>query len=306
MALSGSHASPAQLLVGEVRLRPSQYGRGPLSAEMSLLRRFVAAARVRPITAFFAIVLLTSWGGGAAARIGLRLADARWSQRSALVFFPILIATVGGAGILMTFVTDGRDGLRRLCVDVSRWRVGRWYALLLLPPTCILSTLAVLRATSDVFAPNLFLAGFFFGVPAGLLEEIGWSGFAFQRMASTHAWWRPAVWIGVAWGLWHLPVVDSLGAASPHDAWWLSFSLAFTLLLAPERVIISWAVTRTRSLLLAQLLHISATGSLVVLSPSRVSPAQETLWYVCYAILLWAIAGTIIVTAEVRAARDVL
>jgi len=36
--------------------------------------------------------------------------------------------------------------------------------------------------------------------------------------------------------------------------------------------------------LLAQLLHASSTGCLVLLSPLSVSPAQESLWYGCYAL----------------------
>jgi hypothetical protein len=52
------------------------------------------------------------------------------------------------------------------------------------------------------------------------------------------------------------------------------------------RVLISWAYTNTRSVLLAQLLHISSTSSLVVFSPA-VSASREVLWYSLYASALW-------------------
>jgi CAAX protease family protein len=34
-------------------------------------------------------------------------------------------------------------------------------------------------------------------------------------------------------------------------------------------------------------MHASSTGSLVILSASHLSPAQETLWYAVYAGALW-------------------
>jgi hypothetical protein len=89
--------------------------------------------------------------------------------------------------------------------------------------------------------------------------------------------------------------VDSLGAASPHGAWWPAFFAAFVGVIAGLRVLISWVYTNTGSLLLAQLLHASSTAFLVILSPPAVSPAQEALWYGVYAALLWAFAAAAMV-----------
>src|SRR5262249_39280873 len=72
-------------------------------------------------------------------------------------------------------------------------------------------------------------------------------------------------------GLWHLPVVDYLGTATPHGAYWYRFFLAFAAAMTPMRVLISWRSARTNSVLLAQLRHAASTGSLVVFSPPRVS-----------------------------------
>src|SRR5262245_53590476 len=96
------------------------------------------------------------------------------------------------------------------------------------------------------------------------------------------------------WGLWHLPVVDSLGAAAPHRAYWLPFFLAFIAVVAAIRVLIVWVYSNTQSLLLAQLMHASSTGSLVILSPARVSPSQEALWYTFYAAVLWIAVALIV------------
>src|SRR5690348_7803239 len=48
------------------------------------------------------------------------------------------------------------------------------------------------------------------------------------------------------------PVVDSLGAASPHGPYWPEFFAAFIALLAAVRVLIAWTYVRTGSLRMAQ------------------------------------------------------
>lgn len=59
-------------------------------------------------------------------------------------------------------------------------------------------------------------------------------------------------------------------------------------------MLIAWTYEHTGSLRLAQFLHASSTGSLVMLSAPRVTPAQEALWYAIYAAVLWAIVITVI------------
>jgi membrane protease YdiL (CAAX protease family) len=85
---------------------------------------------------------------------------------------------------------------------------------------------------------------------------------------------RGAMLLGILWGIWHLPVIDFLGAATAHRAAWFPFFLAFTAAMTAIRVIIAWVYSNTRSLPLAQLLHISSTGSLV--TNTRRPPASET------------------------------
>jgi hypothetical protein len=60
--------------------------------------------------------------------------------------------------------------------------------------------------------------------------------------------------------------------------------------MAAMRILIAWFYEHTQSIALAQLIHISSTGTLVVLSPPAVTPAQEAAWYVLYAAALWALA----------------
>jgi membrane protease YdiL (CAAX protease family) len=219
------------------------------------------------------------------------------STAVALTTFPLMVVGVGSTGVGLTAILDGKAGLGRLFARMRRWRVGvGWYAAALLtPPTLILAVLLTLRGLlSPAFAPNLFPFGILFGVPAGFFEEIGWTGYLFPRLRASRSALGAAVLLGVLWGLWHLPIVDDLGSASPHGASWLPFVLAFVALVAALRVLIAWVYTNTGSVLLAQLLHASSTGFLAILGPAHVSPAQEALWYAVYAVVLWGTVGAVV------------
>ncbi len=217
-----------------------------------------------------------------------------------LTVFPFLIASVALTGIGVTWVTGGRRSVRELWDRMSARRVPRaMYATLLLPPVCVLMTLTLFAIANPAFRPGLQLFGIPIGLVAGFLEETGWTGFAYPRMKARFGPTGGALLLGVMWGVWHAPVVDSLGAASPHGDAWPAFFLAFIALVTTVRSLIAWTYNRTGSLLLAQLMHASFTGTLILFSAPRVSPWQEAAWYAGYAALLgavlaigWAVART--------------
>ncbi|HEY5080048.1 MAG TPA: hypothetical protein VII43_09375 [Opitutaceae bacterium] len=99
----------------------------------------------------------------------------------------------------------------------------------------------------------------------------------------------PGVSLGVMWSLWHLPVIDYLGTASPHGVYLLPFPFAFALAMTAMRVLIALVYTRTNSVFLAQLMHVSSTGSLVVFGAWLADAAQETVWYALYGLGLWLV-----------------
>jgi CAAX protease family protein len=133
-------------------------------------------------------------------------------------------------------------------------------------------------------------------------EEIGWTGFAFPKLRLKLNLAPAAIVLGILWGAWHLPAINYLGAAVPHGHYWFAFFLVFTFAMTAMRALISWTYENTRSLLLAQLMHISSTGALVIFSPP-VSPAQETMWYALYGCLLWLVAMLILTARSGQSAR---
>lgn len=218
---------------------------------------------------------------------------------SSFVMFPVLVVGVGVSGVVLTAITAGRVGLRGLGRRMIRWRLGAWAFALLIPPIGITLVLNAFRvAVSPAFGQHLtwgFAAfGIGIGVAAGAFEETGWTGFAYPRMSSRFGPLAGALLLGVVWGIWHFPVADSLGAASPHGPYFPAFFASFVVAMVAMRVLIAWVYTNTRSVLGAQLLHACSTASLVVFSAPHVSAAQEAVWYAAYAFVLWMVVGVVV------------
>jgi membrane protease YdiL (CAAX protease family) len=197
--------------------------------------------------------------------------------------------------VILTAATEGVSGIRELRSRLIWPASRRWLLVLAIPPIAILTVLGGLEAgVSAAFAPGFLVLGFAAGAFAGFFEEFGWTGFAYPRMRARFGALGGALLLGLLWGLWHFPVADSLGAASPHGRYWPEFFAAFVAALVALRVLIAWVYVNTGSLRMAQLLHASSTGCLVVLGAPRATPGQEALWYLGYAAVLWLIVIVVV------------
>jgi uncharacterized protein len=268
------------------------------SNQEAIIRRY-------PLVAYFALTFLISWTGALAVAAPHLIRDEPLPKMTGILMFPAMLLGPTFAGIVLTRIVDGKSGLRVLFSQMFRaWVPPGWYAALLLPPALVLAVLLLLeRFASPVYAPNRFFMGILFGIPAGFLEEIGWMGYAFPKMRSESNGLAPSILLGLLWALWHLPVINYLGTATPHGAYWLPFFLAFSLAMTAMRVLIAWIYTNTKSLLLAQLMHVSSTGSLVVFSAAHVTAAQEAMWYALYGTVLGIAVGIVVKTFGRRLGR---
>lgn len=254
----------------------------------------------RRVRSYFLLTFAISWAAAAAVAAPDLLRGHGISRLTAILMFPAMLLGPSVAGITLTCVYRGRAGWRELRARMLRWRAGWWWALLLLPVLLLPAVLALLaRFVSPAYGANHYWMGILFGLPAGFLEEIGWTGFAYPAMLEAAGGKRGAAFalaadLGALWVLWHLPVSDFLGAAQPHGAYWLPFYLAFGVAMSAMRVLICWAFRHTESVLLAQALHVSSTGALVVLGAFRVSPGQEALEYAVYGAALWLIVAVVV------------
>ena len=227
------------------------------------------------------------------------------AKLTGILMFPAMLLGPSFSGIFLTRWLDGREALKNLFARMRRFNFApRYYLALLIPPLIVLSVLFCLKTfLSPVYTPNHFWLGVTFGLPAGFLEEIGWMGFAYPKLRQRFAFLPATAILGLFWGLWHAPVIDFLGAASPHSKALPAFFAAFVAIMAAMRVLIAWFYERTQSIALAQLVHISSTGSLVVFSPAAVSPVQEAAWYALYAALLWLLVLFLAIFASSSANR---
>jgi membrane protease YdiL (CAAX protease family) len=202
------------------------------------------------------------------------------------------------AGILMTYLVDGRRGLRDLFSKMGKWRVNlRWYAAaLLIFPVLILAVLLTLNfLVSKDYYPSFIMFGILAGLFAGIFEEIGWTGFAYPKMRLKYGTLRSILFLGFLHGVWHV-VAGYLGEGQIYGGYWLPrFIVMWIFAMTAMRVILVWIYSNTGSLLLAQLTHASSTASLVILGPSPISPANETFWWAIYAGVLWMAAFVILV-----------
>ena len=136
-------------------------------------------------------------------------------EQAELLFPFVLLALFAGpsvAGIVLTGLVYGRAGFRNLLTRMTRWRIGaRWYAVSLLSaPLLVTATLLAPSLSSPEFLPRmltsdekaaLLLFGIGWGlVGGGLLEELGWTGFAVPTLLrQRHGVLSTGLIVGLLW-----------------------------------------------------------------------------------------------------------
>ncbi|HEY6812237.1 MAG TPA: type II CAAX endopeptidase family protein [Propionibacteriaceae bacterium] len=236
----------------------------PSSADSWIMRH--------PLAAYLVLAFLIAWSFWVPLALLYRGDSALQTPgRSPLV---IVLQTLGVtapviSAIVVTGVTRGKTGVRRLFGSLWRWRVGIWWyaaACLLVPVLTVVgvgvrAAVGIVPAVPEGSALAAVLAdvgwigialtfplrllGECFGSP--LLEEPGWRGFALPHMVKR----IPAAWaalsIAAIWGLWHLPLYIAFDEN-------LAISLA---LITMHGFFLGWLYINTRSLLIAVLGHAS-------------------------------------------------
>lgn len=251
--------------------------------------RFQSLVRSYPVCSFFALAFGISWGGILAvlSATNFNLLDLR-PLHTGLIFVLMLLGP-SVAGLTLTALLEGRDGLHRLRARLAHWRVGlRWYLVALVTmPLLLLATLWPLSICLDpAFSPRFQWPLFVIGLVAGSFEEVGWTGFAAPRMLHKQRLFVAGLWLGLLWAIWHVLVDFRQNSSAMGPLWLLEFAVFYVGALTAYRLLMTWVYANTQSLLLAVLMHASYTGWLFVLYPAT-SLVQGLVWQTGFAVALW-------------------
>jgi hypothetical protein len=247
--------------------------------------RVSAVVKLSPLAAFFGIAYATSFAGG---YLSQRYPSDGWAV---FVYGPFL------AGLVVTAVDEGRDGLKVWLGRIVRWRVGRrWYAVALLLPVLLrliafglnlLFGAAVPAATPPGGLPALIPEFLFILLFIGLAEEPGFRGFALQRLVAGRTALAASLILGVLVTLWHGPLFVS--GSEP---------LTIVPVILAGSVLLAWVYLGTGgSVLLTMLMHASvntANGYFSALFSGAELARQTALLavvYVAAALILVAVTG---------------
>jgi membrane protease YdiL (CAAX protease family) len=274
-----------------------------------------------PVAIYFATTFAISWGGLLAVG-GPDPQSTTWQSDPKLPYlFVAMLAGPSVAGILLTVLVSERTGLRVLFARVRRWRVGaRWYAVALLSAPVVFTAVAfALSLVSPVFlpgivitddTPSLLLISIAGALIVGVLEEIGWTGFAIPRLRLRHGVLATGLIVGVPWGAWHLLTNDFWLGRIYYGG--LPAAVFLTVnaigLLAGQlpayRVLMVWVYDRTGSLLVAMLMHASLSASTFILGPSATG-WPLLIYGFALAAAWWLIVAVVAAAAGVRVSRSV-
>jgi uncharacterized protein len=221
-----------------------------------------------PLVSFFALAYALTWLAWSPWYLSEDGIDLLHYDGEAVSDYVNTVALIVGptlSAFIMTGVTEGRDGVRRLLRRIVLWRVRfRWYLFVLLgiPAIVVLSTVAVPGALASFKASavpsTLFLyvvaTPVFLFVGGPVFEEIGWRGFALPRLQGLYGPLVGSLILGVLWALWHLPLFLIPSWDTPHGSpldvvlfviWAVSITIIFT-----------WVFNNTRgSVLMVILAH---------------------------------------------------
>jgi uncharacterized protein len=267
---------------------------------MKTIKAFVKS---HPVLSYFALTFAISWGG----MLLVILAGGSGG-------IPMLAWVAGPpiSGIVLIGLVYGSAGFRDLLARMTRWRVGaRWYAVALLTvPLYMTAILLALSVTSPDFLPtilttsdkaSLLLFGIAWGlIGGGLLEELGWTGFAVPALLRRMRYGvlGTGLIVGTVWAVLHFLAFFYLGRASgalplvlfvPLDL----FSVVVGM--AAFRVLMVWVYDRTGGSMLVAgvLMHASYTASTLILGTLPISGLAFLTYMYASAAVLWVVVGLV-------------
>jgi membrane protease YdiL (CAAX protease family) len=276
------------------------------------------------VLTYYILVFIISWGG-ILILIGGPGNIPGTKEQAEKLFIPALLVMFSGpfvSGILMNFLVDGKEGLRKLLLRLLQWRVkARWYAVAVLTgPFLVAAVLFTLSIFDKAFLPGIVttndkIGSLIFGigwglVGGGLLEETGWTGFAVPKLRRRYSILSTGLVVGILWGIWHFMIAfwasNYLGGV---DSWimFVAGFLAFYLLALPAyRVLLVWVFDCTGgNLPVIMLMHAFLSASTLIFQPSAAG-VIAFIWNFVLGIVLWIVVAIVAVKNRGQLSRQPL
>ncbi|MDP8313550.1 MAG: CPBP family intramembrane metalloprotease [Candidatus Celaenobacter antarcticus] len=174
-------------------------------------------------------------------------------------------ATASVSGIISSFILKQKAGIKELFKKFRFWApelsakkgIKIWLQAILLAVSINVVFSILRNYISDVgpqefFKINtvytvweiifIFITSLFFD-GGGLMEEIGWRGFALPRLQMKFTPLNSSIILGVMWSLWHIPVKIDVLISSPLS-YFFSFYFIFTLVCILYSIVITYFYNR--------------------------------------------------------------
>ena len=228
-----------------------------------------------PLASFFVMAFLLSW---------IAVSPLILKPELPIEPFQILGALAGPtlSAVIVTWILDGRSGLRDFFKRYIQWRAGLgWWLFILFGILLALNTFASFILGLSVWTEflgniGLILITYLMTLIAGVIlgplwEEPGWRGFALPRLQQQFGPLVGTIILGVLWALWHLP--GFLGG-------WMTGGISSLIVSGIAfSIIATWVYNNTRSsILLMILFHSSSNAAISVgarVLPTDLSPSMH-------------------------------
>ena len=253
------------------------------------------------VLTYYVLVFTISWGGILAVVGPAGILGAKYDPRALTQF--VYVAALAGpsvAGVLVTGLVAGWPGFREILSRLCKWRVGvRWYTVALsTAPLLTTAILFVVSLTSHEFLPTILttkdkggvvLTGVVLGLVVCFFEELGWTGFATPTLRKRYGIFATGLFVGLLWGLWHLPLFSGSASSSGAVAPALYLTVLLFSWLPAYRVLMIWVYDRTNSLLVVMLMHASLAAGQLILVPPAITGVPMLTFDLVFAAVLWLI-----------------
>lgn len=212
-----------------------------------------------PLVVFFPLAIGLSWSIG----IPLAVTAVGREDRPVELFAWHYLVGYGPmvAAVLLTWISDGRAGLRELLTRIFRWRARPIWWLMAASPLIVFVVIALGQRLLQgkwidtallgqvQFLPNLGWAALILWVVTfGFGEEIGWRGYALPRLQKGRSALSATLILSLFLALWHVPAFFYLYDSSILIGWLIG--------MVAGAIVFTWLYNISRgSILIVALFH---------------------------------------------------